>query len=408
MSVYRPKKAGKFTSEIYQYDFWFDGRRFHGSTRCRSKRDAERVEQQLRVKAERDGLRTVETKNEPMTIDVAAARFWDERGAFYSKNARKTLDAAIAWIITQLGREILIKDIGNAEVAALVAARRGEPKKVRRKAPREGEGKKPAKPPPPPRLVSNATVNRTVIEPLRAILLRARDAWDQPIGAISWKAHALPVPRERVRELRDEEEVRLLAALPAEFRIVVEFALISGCRLKECIGLRWDDIDWVARTVEIRGKGGKVAKIPLSSAMRDLLFPLRGRHDEAVFTYTVQKKRGLRRAGDVLPISYEGMKTVWRRSLPASAVANYRFHDNRHTAASRLLRAGGDLKVVQTLLRHEDITTTAKYAHVQDDDVRRAMEAVTKARRKVRDGCEGAEADGEPGAGTSPGSRARG
>ncbi|RVU15197.1 tyrosine-type recombinase/integrase [Methylobacterium oryzihabitans] len=369
MSVYRPKKAGKFTSEIYQYDFWCRGRRFHGSTGCRTKRDAERVAQRERDRARREVITLAEAKATPMTIDVAAARFWDERGTFYSSNARKTLDAAIVWIVTQLGRETLIKDIGNAEVAALVAQRRGETLKGR-------------KDDTAPRLVSNATVNRTVIEPLRAILRRARDAWDQPIGAISWRSHALPVPRERVRELRDDEESQLLKALPAEFRTVVEFALISGCRLKECVGLRWSAVDWVNRTIEIHGKGGKIAKIPLSSEMRDLLFPLRGRHPEAVFAYTVSKARGHRRPGDVLPITYEGMKTVWRRALPKSKVANYRFHDNRHTAASRLLRAGGDLKVVQTLLRHEDITTTAKYAHVQDEDVRRAMEAASERRRQ--------------------------
>jgi site-specific recombinase XerC len=63
---------------------------------------------------------------------------------------------------------------------------------------------------------------------------------------------------------------------------------------------------------------------------------------------------------------------------------DYRFHDNRHTAATGILRATGNLKVVQKLLRHSNIATTAKYAHALIDDVRDAMEAGEKSRNKSR------------------------
>ena len=115
-------------------------------------------------------------------------------------------------------------------------------------------------------------------------------------------------------------------------------------------------------------------KIPLTSSMRDLLFPLQGNHPEAVFTYVCRKKRGLRVVGCRYPITYEGTKTAWRRALPVSGVQDFRFHDNRHTAATRLLRSGARLKIVQKLLRHSTIATTARYAHVTIDDLREAME----------------------------------
>jgi site-specific recombinase XerC len=69
---------------------------------------------------------------------------------------------------------------------------------------------------------------------------------------------------------------------------------------------------------------------------------------------------------------------------------DYRFHDNRHTAATSILRATGNLKAVQKLLRHSDVSTTAKYAHALIDDVRDAMEAGEKSRNKSRTD------DGEP------------
>ncbi|MFL5181568.1 MAG: tyrosine-type recombinase/integrase, partial [Microvirga sp.] len=55
----------------------------------------------------------------------------------------------------------------------------------------------------------------------------------------------------------------------------------------------------------------------------------------------------------------------------------YRWHDNRHTRATRLLRRSGNLKMVQKLLGHQKIETTAKYAHVTMDDLRAALDGET-------------------------------
>ncbi|MEN6586151.1 MAG: tyrosine-type recombinase/integrase, partial [Sulfuricella sp.] len=80
--------------------------------------------------------------------------------------------------------------------------------------------------------------------------------------------------------------------------------------------------------------------------------------------------------GERYPVTYEGMKTRWRRKKAEAGAGDMRFHDNRHTAASRLLRKSGNLKAVQKLLGHADISTTARfYAHVELDDLRSLMEA---------------------------------
>ena len=292
-----------------------------------------------------------------MTIDVAAGRFWLERGQYYRGNAKKTFKASLKWLVDRAGKR-RISEMGNRGIADLVAARRGEG-------------------------VSNATVNRTVTEPLRRVMLRARGAWDQFIPAIKWGEHLLAEPQERVRELRADEEARLLAALPSDYQTVVAFALLSGCRLAECVGLKWRDVDWGARRILIRGKGETAAHIPMDPEIRNLLWPLQGHDPEAVFTYVCRKTRGKRIRGHRYPITYEGTKTAWRRALPASGVTDFRFHDNRHTAATRLLRSSGNLKLVQKLLRHTEIATTTKYAHVDDDDLREAME---KSRTNHRTG----------------------
>jgi integrase len=225
---------------------------------------------------------------------------------------------------------------------------------------------------------------------------RARDAWDIPVGKVAWGMHLLPEPKERVRELREHEETALNQAIRDDYLPALGFFIVSGCRLKEVVALKWKDIDWGARTISIMGKGDKPDVIPLTSELRSILWPLSGHHPEHVFTYVAQRSRTIQKThrmiekGKRYPITYEGLKTTWRRQ-GAPAVDDFRLHDTRHTAATRLLREGGNLKLVQRLLRHEDIATTAKYAHAQDEDLRAAMEAVSKSRANPRDDADDAE-----------------
>ncbi|HKG84491.1 MAG TPA: site-specific integrase [Beijerinckiaceae bacterium] len=356
MSIYKPQG-----SPFYHYDFQVKCRRFHGSTGCRTKSEAKDVERYRRDEAKAIVAAENSSSAGPMTIDVAAGRFWLERGQFYKGNARQTFKRSLEWIVIKIGPERLLSEFSNRLVADLVALRRGDG-------------------------VSPATVNRTVTEPLRRIMHRARDAWDQIVPKIDWGKHLLAEPQERVRELTVDEEHRLREAIRDDYRPIFEFALISGCRLREAVNLRWADVDWHSRTIVIRGKGDKTATIPITAQLRELLFPLQGRHPEALFTYTVAKSRkGARVRGEACPITYEGLKTRWRRDRSKSGVNDFRWHDNRHTAATRLLRESGNLKLVQRLLRHEDIATTVKYAHVSDEDLRLAMEqAAEKSRNKSR------------------------
>lgn len=354
MSVYKPAKT-----PFYQYDFQLKNRRFHGSTGLTNKKLAEAFEEKRRVEAEEEISGTARLGNEPMTIDVAAGRYWLEVGKHHvCKNDTKR---ALRFIVTEIGPHVRIGDISDGTVAELVAKRRAA----------VTQGKK-------PRPVSPATVNRTCTEPLRKVLNRAREVWGQTVQPIRWGRHLLSEPRERVRELSANEEEKLLAAIRPDFQPIFHFALWTGLRMSEALRLTWKDIDWGNRLIRVSGKGGKVSTIPLEPDVRDLLFPLQGRHETAIFCY--QTARG---ASAWKPITYNGLKTRWARDRAQSGVADYRWHDNRHTAATRLLRASGNVKIVQKLLRHSDISTTTKYAHVSDDDVRIALEAAAERRRIV-------------------------
>lgn len=358
MSTYRPKGR-----KYFLYDFELQGVRFHGSTRCTNKREADAYEKARRIEATEQRKEVVRLGREPLTFGLAASRYWDEVGQF--AKTQDDLWRALGWLQAEISGAKRLAKIDSTLVATLVTKRRQETTF------RIEDGQRIE------RRVSAATVNRTVTEVLRAILTRAAKVWQEPVAPIEWRKHMLKEPQERVRELRADEEATLFAALRPDYHAVVRFALLTGCRLNECVTLRWRDVDWGGRQVWVLGKGDKLASIPMPPAVRTLLWPLQGEHDEFVFTYVAQRTREGRRRGERYPITYEGLKTAFRRDVKTE-LSDYRFHDNRHTAATRVLRACGNLKVAQRMLRHADITTTAKYAHVMHDDVLQAMEAASQ------------------------------
>lgn len=355
-------------TDVYVFDFWRRGVRFCGTIGRVSKRAAETAERAEIKKAEQRLDRIAVQTTAPMTVSVAFDRFWLEVGTHYSGNYRDLVWNALAWLTDKLGGGGMIAEIDANKVTELVARRRGEG-------------------------VKNATVNRTVTEILKRILRRASRQWGQTVQAIEWGELMLGEPRERVRELNPAEEETLFVGIPLDYVPIVLFLLVSGLRRNEAVKLRWPDVDFAGRTVTIWGKGGHRQTIPLSELMIAILTPLKGHHPVYVFTYAAQRARRatgrhgkVRVRGTRYPVTVSGLNTMWQRQGPkASKIEDFRLHDLRHTTATRLLRATGNLKLVQRLLRHSNIATTGKYAHVTDDDLRTAMDRVAAAHAPLRD-----------------------
>lgn len=359
MSVY--KRPGAST---YSYDFRLEGHRFSGDTRKAQKREALAEERLRRVEAQARIAEGI-ALDRPSTWELAASRYWLEVGQHH-KNRETTL-ASLAWLTRQLGRECRLADIDDNRVAGLVARRRGEDRPGISDATRQ-------------RKIAPATVNRTMTEPLRKVLTRARTVWKVKVGDVTWRQHLLAEPKERVREASIDEEAAILARLGRGYADAVRFGFLSGCRRMEICNLRWTDVDFFGRQFTVTGKGGKIGTIPMSAAIRELLWSLRGQHDEFVFSFVARKTRREWQIvrGRRYPIKLENLSHVMRKAVAAAGIANFRLHDTRHTAATRVLRSS-NLRVVQNLLRHEDIATTAKYAHAQAEDIRAALDAADAA-----------------------------
>lgn len=360
MSVYKTER-----SPFYHYDFRLRGRRFHGSTGQTERRAAERFEEARRAEAARELERaaTVERQfagDDALTIDAAVGRYWNEVAQF--RAAPDTEWTNLARLVAHFGAETALQAITDSDVAAFVAKRRGERVKGRRKA----------------SLVAPATVNRTTVDVLRKLFVHAAKAWGIRFERVpNWGAHRLKERGEVVRELRPSEDGRILEALPVGYRDLYAFALASGLRLAECF-LRWSQVDEENGRIDVVQKGGRPHAIPISREIRAILEAQRGRDKEWVFVYETRRPRKSeqRRRGELRPVTYNGMKTAWRRARAKLGLADIRFHDLRHTRASTLVRATGNLKLAQRLLGHADISTTARYyVHVMMDDLADALDA---------------------------------
>lgn len=363
MSVHKLKN-----SPYWQYDFEVNGVRFYGSTKLKDRKKAEALEKDLKADAKKK-LKEA-NKNGPLTINLAAGRFWHEVGQYHSGAADTERD--LARLVNYFGPNKLLTEIDDAAVIGLVAWRREQTIKGRKVM---GDGKTPAP------LIKPATVNRSTTEVLKKLFTRAKRSWKYTFhNEPHWKDHWLKEPKERVRELHAHEDEALTIAVREDYWPWLEYLHTSAVRLEESL-LKWEWVNWSAGLITVPdGKGGERVPTPITKKIHDILWPLRDHHPEWVFTYvckTANAKNKLKK-GKRYPITYEGAKTQWRRLRARAGVKDFRLHDLRHDTATKVLRKS-NLKVVQSLLNHRSISTTAKYAHAFKDDVAAAMEAVAES-----------------------------
>jgi integrase len=348
MAVFKDKG-----SPFWRFDFQIGGHRFFRSTKTRSKREAEAIERAERDKAKRH-VAQAKSAETSLKLDDVAGRYWSEVGQHHA--GADNTERQLGYLIAFFGKDKLLTAITGDDVARLVAWRRGH--RVRKGGP----------------LISPFTVNDTT-EQLKKLFTRAK-TWGVVFDREPhWRKHWLAEPQERVRELVGDEAERLAAATREDYAPFFAFARASGLRLNECL-LRWPEVDWATKQIR---KPGKLVTVPITDTIRQILWPLRGHHPEFVFTYVAERSRDGRTAGERYPLTYSGVKIAWRRLRKRSGVTGFRFHDYRHDFASKLLRETGNLKVVQRALNHADLKTTARYAHVLDDEVSAAMERVAES-----------------------------
>jgi integrase len=270
------------------------------------------------------------------------------------------------------GKSKRLDQISDADVAAIVAWRRSQTR----------WGRKKFKSGAPMPAVSNATVNRDTIAVMKKLFTRAKRTWKLPLPLEpNWRDHWLKETGERVRELDSHEGDSLDTAIRADYAPWFEFARLTGLRRSETL-IRWKNVNRLSGQIILTGKGGRKVTTPITPDVAAILDQCEGHHSEYVFTYVAMRNSRGKVKGRRYPITYAGSKSEWKRTVKRSGVQDFRFHDIRHDTACKLLRETGNLKLVQQALNHENIATTAKYAHALNEDVANGLQRVAESRKK--------------------------
>jgi integrase len=260
----------------------------------------------------------------------------------------------------------LLASLGDNPLAEITALDVERFKRDRRAAGRLGRKKQSGAGPVLP--CASATVNRE-LEVLRHFFgLAVAWGWVPHEHARTVRAvRKLKEPPGRVRYLAPEEEGRLLGALPVQVRRIVTAGLLSGMRQAEIVKLRREHLDLDSGTITLpTSKANKARRVFVNAALADVLREALadGASVGSPFVFVNRKKK---------PYTTDGVRTIFRRAVGKVGLVNFRFHDLRHTTATRLRQRGVGLDVVADVLGHATLQMARRYTHVGVSTMRDAM-----------------------------------
>ena len=207
-----------------------------------------------------------------------------------------------------------------------------------------------------------ATINKELQLVRHAFNVAMREwEWcrENPMHRVSME----PVRNEVDRWLTGNEEERLLGSASPWLREIMGFALNTGMRQGEILNLQWQDVDFARGTLMVmKSKNGTRRTIPLNATVYELLAAkqaVTGATCGPVFKTPL---------GNELQVRY--LVREFCEARDRAGIPDFRFHDMRHTFATRLVQRGVDLYKVQRLLGHKTSTMTQRYAHHSPESLR--------------------------------------
>jgi integrase len=179
--------------------------------------------------------------------------------------------------------------------------------------------------------------------------------------------------RKAPSEISEEQQILILNAMPERHRSIFKFLFETGCRHGEARAVHWADVDFEKNWITIRHnfsgdvlttpKTGDERGIPLTRALRDVLL----RHPKTLrseFIFNIKGK----------PYYESAIGKIWRAAAKKVGIQIHPYGGTRHSFASQMVSRGISLEIIGTIMGHSDIRTTKKYARVNMDAMRKAME----------------------------------
>lgn len=172
----------------------------------------------------------------------------------------------------------------------------------------------------------------------------------------------------RDRFLSKEEWVKLYQELSEINRKIVLVALHTAFRLHNVLYLRWEQISMSNRIIRLtkhENKGKKIINVPITDTLYEVLMSLEPKEFGYVFINPETGK------------PYTSIKTGFNAACRRAGIKDFHFHDLRRTAATWLLENGVDIRTIQEILAHTNISTTERYLSTTSEAKIKAMNVLS-------------------------------
>jgi len=176
------------------------------------------------------------------------------------------------------------------------------------------------------------------------------------------------IPKNPPRFLSKEEIKKLLSAATEQMKLIIQTFIYTGLRISELTNLRWQDVDFKRREIMIQAhddfqpKDYEARAVPIHDDLFKVLYPVK-KESGIIFTN-----------GDSQKYSISILEKQLQKLTREAGIPNCSPHTLRHTYASHLIMATGDLKTLQELLGHSSIVTTMIYAHLSKPHIKKVVD----------------------------------
>ena len=299
--------------------------------------------------AEGNSPLAVSRKAKQTTFNELADRYAD---FVKGQKAFITKKAMIAEMKLEFG-DLKLNSLTLEKVERWQARLSSEPRKNRK----AGEDVRPS--------LSVASINRR-LACLKHMLTKAAE-WDLISRDTLGRLRRVKLGKEnnrRTRFLSLEECKALVDAAAPHLKPVLIFALNTGCRKGEILGLTWDRVDLKHGFIYLdKTKSGEPREVPINNTLRQTLQVIIRRIDSP-FVFVNPETGG----------RYADLKRPFAAACQKAKIQDFRFHDLRHTFASHLVMAGVSLTTVSRLLGHASLTMTLRYSHLAPKHLQQAVD----------------------------------
>lgn len=362
-------RDGKWFARVSYTDA--DGKRHYPERAGKNKTHAQQILRQLLNSIDAGG---VERKRDVPNLSQLVQYYRDNHAHAPVVANGERVSGLASWENVVRHCDTILSHFGNVKLTSITYGALDRFRRERLQASNERGGK-----------MSPASVHRELATLRTMLNVARRERWipHNPFGD-GPPLIRVSIEKKRDRVLSADEERRLLAACydrttvktsatgkkypenvrRGHLRPVVILALDTGARKSELMGMRWREVDWEKNQIRFR-----------TLKQRREVWRFVGMTSRVRAELERLKVEGVA-APDALVFPAQDLKRSFDSALTEAEIEDFRFHDLRHTCGTRLVQAGISLAEVARLLGHEQVATTFRYLHADDETASRAAAAL--------------------------------